>query len=118
MPWLQLGEGTTFTVRLPFTVSVNRALLVHVGSDVFAVPLNGVEGIVRVSPTQLIARYEASETTSFSYAGRDYALSYLGEWLGDPRRVVNVPSVPIIMVRSGYGDDSRRLDRRQSGGRR
>ncbi|MEE2892312.1 MAG: Hpt domain-containing protein [Pseudomonadota bacterium] len=98
----KLGEGTTFTVRLPFTVSVNRALLVHVGSDVFAVPLNGVEGIVRVSPTQLIARYEASETTSFSYAGRDYALSYLGEWLGDPRRVVeDVPSVPIIMVRSG-----------------
>jgi chemosensory pili system protein ChpA (sensor histidine kinase/response regulator) len=98
----KLGEGTTFTVRLPFTVSVNRALMVQVGNDVLAVPLNGIEGIVRVSPAQLASKYESGAGASFSYAGRDYALSYLGEWLGDPRRVPqDVPSIPIIMVRSG-----------------
>jgi chemosensory pili system protein ChpA (sensor histidine kinase/response regulator) len=98
----KLGEGTTFTVRLPFTVSVNRALMVEVGNDTLAVPLNGIEGIVRVSPTQLIRKYESGEGASFGYAGRNYELSYLGEWLGDQRRVVeDVPSIPIIMVRSG-----------------
>ncbi|OZB15736.1 MAG: hybrid sensor histidine kinase/response regulator, partial [Marinobacter sp. 34-60-7] len=41
-----LGRGTTFTVRLPFTVSVNRALMVSTGEDFYAIPLNTIEGIV------------------------------------------------------------------------
>ncbi|WP_163017589.1 ATP-binding protein, partial [Pseudomonas viridiflava] len=42
------GEGTTFRIRLPFTVSVNRALMVLSGEDLYAIPLNTIEGIVRV----------------------------------------------------------------------
>jgi chemosensory pili system protein ChpA (sensor histidine kinase/response regulator) len=96
-----LGAGTTFTVRLPFTVSVNRALMVHVGDDRYAVPLEGIEGIVRVSPLQLKRKY-AQNATNFAYAGRTYSLSYLGEWFGLERQVKDdVPSVPILMVRSG-----------------
>ena len=44
------GVGSQFTVRLPFTVSVNRALMVTLGKDTYAIPLNSIEGIVRVSP--------------------------------------------------------------------
>ncbi|MEE4244363.1 MAG: Hpt domain-containing protein, partial [Kangiellaceae bacterium] len=39
------GQGATFTVKLPFTVSVNQALMVNVGDDVYAVPLANIEGI-------------------------------------------------------------------------
>ncbi|WP_239505796.1 ATP-binding protein, partial [Serratia marcescens] len=31
------GQGTRFNVRLPFTVSVNRALMVLSGEDLYAV---------------------------------------------------------------------------------
>lgn len=52
------GQGTRFNVRLPFTVSVNRALMVLSGEDLYAVPLNTIEGIVRVSPYELEALYD------------------------------------------------------------
>ncbi|MFZ5602253.1 MAG: Hpt domain-containing protein, partial [Pseudomonadota bacterium] len=32
------GAGSQFTIRLPFTVSVNRALMVRVGEDLYAIP--------------------------------------------------------------------------------
>ncbi|MEE4361214.1 MAG: Hpt domain-containing protein [Pseudomonadales bacterium] len=95
------GSGTTIAVRLPFTVSVNRALMVTVGEDEYAVPLSGIEGIVRVSPQQLLRQYE-SDSSDFAYAGRTYELSYLGTWLGLPHRVrQDLPSVPVLMVRAG-----------------
>ena len=39
----EVGRGSRFEIRLPFTVSVNRALMVSVGGEVFAVPLNNIE---------------------------------------------------------------------------
>src|SRR5690606_33686366 len=36
------GQGTRFIIRLPFTVSVNRALMVHSGEDLYAVPLSNM----------------------------------------------------------------------------
>jgi len=38
----ELGAGTRFTLRLPLTVLVTEALLVRVGIEVLAVPLNAV----------------------------------------------------------------------------
>src|SRR5690554_7748381 len=44
----ETGKGTTFTIRLPFTVSVNRALMIRMNEDLYAIPLNITQGIVRV----------------------------------------------------------------------
>ena len=96
------GEGTTFSIRLPFTVSVNRALMVHSGEDLYAVPLNTIEGIVRVSATELEAYYQAG-ARSFEYAGQTYELKYLGELLenGQRPKLINQPlPLPVILVRS------------------
>ncbi len=76
----QLGAGTEFTVRLPFTVSVNRALMVKIGDDQFAVPLNSIEGIVRVSPFEL-ENYYSDPEARFEYAGELYEVRYLGALL-------------------------------------
>jgi chemosensory pili system protein ChpA (sensor histidine kinase/response regulator) len=46
------GQGVHFRIRLPFTVSVNRALMVQCGEDQYAIPLNTIEGIVRVLPNE------------------------------------------------------------------
>ena len=71
------GQGTRFTIRLPFTVSVNRALMVSVGGDIFAIPINTVEGVVRVSPYELEVYYQ-KDAPPFEYAKQDYMLRYLG----------------------------------------
>ncbi|KRW61569.1 Hpt domain-containing protein [Pseudomonas sp. TTU2014-080ASC] len=96
------GSGTTFTVRLPFTVSVNRALMVLSGEDLYAIPLNTIEGIVRVSPYELEAYY-APDAPRFEYAGQAYELRYLGDLLNNgqhPKLVGQSLPLPVILVRS------------------
>jgi len=97
-----LGAGTTFTIRLPFTVSVNRALMVLSGEDLYAIPLNTIEGIVRVSPYELEAYY-APDAPRFEYAGQAYELRYLGDLLNNgqqPKLIGQSLPLPVILVRS------------------
>ncbi|GGJ02540.1 hypothetical protein GCM10009083_19270 [Halopseudomonas pertucinogena] len=95
------GQGTTFIIRLPFTVSVNRALMVYSGDDLYAIPLNTIEGIVRVSGYELEAYY-APGAPPFEYAGKHYDLRYLGDLLAtgqQPRLSGHSLPLPVILVR-------------------
>ncbi|MEA3411888.1 MAG: Hpt domain-containing protein [Pseudomonadota bacterium] len=96
------GVGTVFTVRLPFTLAINQALLVQLGEDVFAVPLTSIEGIVRISAEDLGDRYE-QEGAIYEYAGNAYELKYLGTVLGLHQPDLSDPSrmYPVLLVRSG-----------------
>lgn len=97
----ELGQGTIFTVRLPFTVSVNRALMVNVSGDSYAIPLNTIEGIVRVSPFELEAYYQP-DAPLFEYAGQPYLLRYMGALLhrGEkPNLEGQSLPLPVILVR-------------------
>jgi chemosensory pili system protein ChpA (sensor histidine kinase/response regulator) len=95
------GRGTTFSVRVPFTVSVNRALMVSVGEDLYAVPLNTIEGIVLVKGDE-IAQHEEGAGRTFEYAGVTYQVRHLGEYFGRPVRTGPIGnSVPVVLVRSG-----------------
>lgn len=97
----QPGEGSQITIRLPFTVSVNRALMVYSGDDLYAIPLNTIEGIVRVSGYELEAYY-AEDAPPFEYAGKTYELSYLGDLLAtgqQPKLTGHSLPLPVILVR-------------------
>ncbi|GAB3112972.1 response regulator [Aestuariicella hydrocarbonica] len=97
------GEGTEFTVRLPFTVSVNRALMVRIGDDRYAVPLNAIEGIVRVSPFEL-EHYYQDEQARFEYAGEKYKVNYMGNLLHSdarPKLEGQAMPLPVVLVRTG-----------------
>lgn len=97
----QLGRGTVFTVRLPFTVSVNRALMVATGEDFYAIPLNTIEGIVRVSTYEL-EEYYKPDAPMYEYAGREYRLQYLGSLLNSdhhPKLQGQALPLPVILVR-------------------
>ncbi|MFT4996678.1 MAG: chemosensory pili system protein ChpA (sensor histidine kinase/response regulator) [Flavobacteriales bacterium] len=98
----EMGIGTEFEVRLPFTVSVNRALMVQVAGDTYALPLNTIEGIARISPFELEA-YFLPDAPLFEYGGQGYDLRYMGSMLHLANRPnlegVNSP-LPVILVRS------------------
>lgn len=97
----QEGKGTEFVIRLPFTVSVNRALMTKVGEALFAIPLNSIEGIVRISAKNLIELYKQDKPV-YHYGGREYQLEYLGNLLRDENILrlgdSNVP-MPVVLVR-------------------
>ncbi|MCP4411882.1 MAG: hybrid sensor histidine kinase/response regulator [Gammaproteobacteria bacterium] len=75
-----LGKGSQFIVRLPFTVSVNNALMVVIQDESYAIPLTNIEGIVTVSPYELEELYRLDEPV-YEYAGISYELNYLGTML-------------------------------------
>lgn len=97
----QEGKGTEFVIRLPFTVSVNRALMTKVGDALFAIPLNSIEGIVRISAKNLLELYKQDKPV-YHYGGREYQLDYLGNLLRDENTVrlsdSNTP-MPVVLVR-------------------
>ena len=97
----QRGQGTRFEIRLPFTVSVNRALMVSVGGEVYAVPLNNIEGIVRVSPYELEEYYQ-EDGPDFEYAGQNYQIQYMGQLLGvaHPHLESSTEQRPVLLVRN------------------
>lgn len=99
----KVDVGTEFVIRLPFTVSINRALMVVLKEETYAIPLNTIEGIVRVSPYELEAYY-APDAPMFEYAGQPYKLFYLGKLLDrtdKPRLEGEVSALPVILARSG-----------------
>jgi two-component system chemotaxis sensor kinase CheA len=44
----EMGQGTTFTVKLPLTLAIIQGLLVKVGDETYAIPLSSVEEVVAV----------------------------------------------------------------------
>lgn len=107
------GQGTEFIVRLPFTVSVNRALMVQIGDDLYAIPLNTIEGIVRVSPFEL-EHYYQDEQARFEYAGENYLVRYLGAMLDSdahPKLDSQSLPLPVVLVRSAENTVALQVDR-------
>jgi len=98
----EMGKGTTFTVRLPFTVSISRALMVNVGEEEFALPLSTFEGVVRINPYEL-EEYFKEDGPDFEYAGVKYDLHYLGDFV-DRSHAYQVQGgvlpLPVILVRT------------------
>nr|MBP7911713.1 Hpt domain-containing protein [Pseudomonadales bacterium] len=97
------GRGTRFVVRLPFTVSVSRALLVTVGPEIHALPLNSVEGVVRMRADEL-RHFAGPDAAPFEYAGQSYQVRHLGAVLypdeqPDPGSLAD--TVPVVLVRGG-----------------
>lgn len=54
------GLGTTFSIKLPLTMAIIQALIVGVGSEVFAVPLSNVLEAIRADPAEF-HRVEGTE---------------------------------------------------------
>jgi chemosensory pili system protein ChpA (sensor histidine kinase/response regulator) len=98
----QAGRGTTFTLRLPLTLAVTQALIVRAGTEVYALPLATVEGIIRIPRRELDERMGQPDA-AVEYGGRAYRFHHLGQFIGLPmsRLPDEVERVAVILVRAG-----------------
>jgi len=98
----QPGYGTSFAIRLPFTLAITDSLLVTLGDEIFAVPHSSMDGVVRIPIDELRAIYAGDQTT-FNYGDRDYNVRYLGSMLGTqtPHLSEGARWLPMLLVRSG-----------------
>jgi len=94
------GEGVHFRIRLPFTVSVNQALMVQCADDQYAIPVNTIESLVRVLPHELEGHYQL-DPPRYEYAGQRYELFYLGDLLhtvSRPKLLGQYQPLPVLLV--------------------
>ncbi len=101
----ELGKGSTFTIRVPTTVSVSDALMVKVGDQQFAVPLSQIDRIVRISPAALEGFFH-SKDEFFEIDHQSYKMRYLAEFVAHqpiPRLQGVAHSLPVLLIKGSMG---------------
>ncbi len=95
------GKGSTFILRLPFTLAVTQAILVRIGEATFAIPMTSVQGVARVNPEDLTALLNEDEP-SFLYGNEDYGIHDLADLLGLPQGLpAEGEQQPLLLTRAG-----------------
>ena len=96
------GQGTKFTIRLPFTLAITQALIVRTGDELYALPLPSVEGVARVTRSE-VQKHLAEDAPSFIYGNQVYRFQHLGAYVGGGPSVLPEMdvSVPLILIRAG-----------------
>lgn len=79
----RLGEGTRFLIRVPLTLAILPALLVHCASRVFAMPLASVREVLPFQPGQL--RW-VDGREMLDLRQQPIPLVFLRRWLGEAER--------------------------------
>jgi two-component system chemotaxis sensor kinase CheA len=49
----KLGEGSTWVIRLPLTLAIIQALMVVIGNEKYAIPLDSIQSIEDINPADL-----------------------------------------------------------------
>ncbi len=75
-------QGTSITVRLPFTLAISQALLVGVVHDLYALPLGSIEGISRITHDKAKEITATPGEQTYQYGDEDYQVASLGKILG------------------------------------
>ncbi len=92
------GTGTKFTIKLPLTLAIIQALLVSVGTELYAIPLDAVIESQRVDPDDLRLLHGGEVIT---VRGSVIPLVRLADFLGVPSRRRAGDKVMIVIVGVG-----------------
>lgn len=76
-------QGSTFRIWLPYTLAVSDCLLLKVGPERYAVPMSGIQGVMRLYADQL-AQWQEGRLTHLNHLDVDYRLVGLASLLGMP----------------------------------
>jgi chemosensory pili system protein ChpA (sensor histidine kinase/response regulator) len=95
----QRGQGATFTIRLPLTLAITKALLVKAHQEIFAIPLDGIQQILRLEKEDMD---QIGQQPVLRLGGRVYPLMFLGKLLGLRQPAdESVRRAPVIILNLG-----------------
>ncbi len=104
------GEGTSFTVRLPLTLSIIQGLMVYSDDQLFALPMSAVANILEV-PVQTLKGLSMGRRPLFSHEGEVFPFLHLGARLGLPVKPPARRKVPVLLVKSAGRTLALQVDR-------
>ena len=98
----QRGQGTEFTVRLPFTLAISHALIARTADELYALPLPTVEGVLRL-PAAQVRHYLEPDAEAYEYGGQKYRFQHLAVFVGMPPSppTAEDTTIPVVLVRAG-----------------
>ncbi len=92
------GQGTRFTMVLPVALTTSRGLLVRVGGQAFAIPVNAIERIAHIKPAEIQL---VSGKQTIRYADHPLHLVHLADILGLARANTNHGEpLPVVILSS------------------
>jgi len=94
----QKGRGTRFIIRLPLTLSIIQALLVKVGQELYAIPLNSIQEIMDFAydDVQVVSKQEV-----VSYRGKLIPLVHLHKVLDVQEYEPQNDIITAVIVKKG-----------------
>ncbi len=94
------GQGTTFSIRLPLTLAILPSLLVRIHGEVFAIPLESVDEIVMLGPSQLSTVQGALVADVRGRCVSVVHLDQLFHWNDGPRMPKQLePPLTVVLLR-------------------
>ncbi|MGH7231586.1 MAG: Hpt domain-containing protein, partial [Nitrospiraceae bacterium] len=102
----ELGLGTKFTLRLPLTLLISMALLVKVGGDRYALPLQSIREVVLPSSADI---QDVGGRAVLQVGDEAIEVKSLGPLLGREPVSVDGPT-PVVIVRTATGVQGLRVD--------
>lgn len=94
----KLGVGSTFIIRLPLTLAIIQALMVELGDEKFAIPLNNIKIITTIKPED-ISKVQNQEVVL--YRDQTLPIVRLADKLQVPNHSYNEESLTVVIVRKG-----------------
>jgi len=96
------NQGTKITIKIPFTLSLNRALFFSVHQNTYGLQISNIAAIARI-PYADIESYAAGNKITYDYNGKMYKIIYLGELLNVPFQIHDFKgkkNIPLILLRT------------------
>jgi chemosensory pili system protein ChpA (sensor histidine kinase/response regulator) len=104
------GQGSTFIIRLPYTLALTQAIIVQVADHRYAIPASGVQGLIRMNIDEFRRRILEGDL-NYDYAGEEYQVQELNKLLSvDSEALVEGNQVPLVMIKSGDQGVALRVD--------
>lgn len=94
-----IGEGSTFRITLPLTLSIIQALLVKAGDEMFAIPQSVIEKVEEFNESAINHIHQAEV---YAYNGSYIPVVYLSETLGFDTELDAEPYVVIVNDRNRF----------------
>ncbi len=98
------GQGTTFNIRLPLTLSIMQSLLVGCGDQEYAIPLVAVHAGDRISVQAIEALLDNEEKPQYEFNGEYYDFISLAHLLKQPLALPDDPKLQLPILLFRYGD--------------
>ncbi len=91
-------QGSTFIIRLPLTLAIIQALMVNLGEEKYAIPLNNIKIIISITKEQ-ISMVQNQEV--ILYRDQTLPIIRLGDELDVPNRDEDPEHMTVVIVRKG-----------------